>query len=44
MVRNFFVPQFYPKDAYGRLEYDKKLTEQLNTHSNPLKKKLCEKI
>ena len=29
MVTSFFVLEHYPKDASGRLQYDKKLIEEL---------------
>ena len=40
-VKDFFVPRHYPKDASGRLEYDKKLIEELDTKTMDMLQNMC---
>ena len=37
----FFVPEHYPKDAYGRLLYDKKLIEELDMKTTDVLRNMC---
>ena len=39
--KEFFVPEHYPKDASGRLEYDKKLIEELETKTTDVLRNMC---
>ena len=39
--KEFFVPKHYPKDASGRLEYDKKLPEELDTKTMDVLRNMC---
>ena len=37
--KEFFVPEHYPKDASGKLQYDKKLIEELDTKTTDVLRK-----
>ena len=37
----FFVPEHYPKDASGRLQYDKKLIEELDMKTTDVLRHMC---
>ena len=39
--KEFFVPEHYPKDAPGRLQYDKKLIEELDMKTMDLVCNMC---
>ena len=39
--KEFFVPKHYPKDAYGKLRYDKKLIEELDTKTTDVLRNMC---
>ena len=37
----FFFPGHYPKDASGKLQYDKKLIEELDTKTTDVLRNMC---
>ena len=37
----FFVPEHYPKDTSGELEYDNNLIEELDTKTTGVLRKMC---
>ena len=39
--KEFFVPGHYPKDACGKLQYDKKLIEELDTKTTDALRTMC---
>ena len=39
--KEFFVPDHYPKDASGRLQYDKKLIEELDMKTTDMLRNMC---
>ena len=39
--QEIFVPEHYPKDASGRLQYDKKLIEELDMETTDLLRNMC---
>ena len=39
--KEFFVPEHYPKDACGKLEYDKNLIEELDTKTTGVLRNMC---
>ena len=39
--KEFFVPKYYPKDASGKLQYDKKLIEELDTKTTDVIRSMC---
>ena len=39
--KEFFVPGHYPKDASGKLQYDKKLIEELDTKTTDVLRNMC---
>ena len=39
--KEFFVPEHYPKDASGRLQYDKKLIEELDAKTTDMLRNMC---
>ena len=39
--KEFFVQDHYPKDASGKLDYDKKLIEELDTKSTDVLRNMC---
>ena len=39
--KDFFVPEHYPKDASGRLQYDKKLIEELDMKTTDVLRNMC---
>ena len=39
--KEFSVPEHYPKDASGRLQYDKKLIEELDTKTMDVLRNMC---
>ena len=41
--KEFFVPQHYPKDASSRLQYDKKLIEELDTKTTDVLLNMCKR-
>ena len=41
MVRNFFVLEHYPKNASSRMQYDKKLVEELDMKTADVLRNMC---
>ena len=39
--KEFFVPEHYPKDASGKLQYDKKLIEELDMKTTDVLRNMC---
>ena len=39
--KEIFVPGHYPKDASGKLQYDKKLIEELDTKTTDVLRNMC---
>ena len=39
--KEFFVPEHYPKDASSKLDYDKKLIEELDTKTTDVLRNMC---
>ena len=39
--REFFVSEHYPKDAFGRLRYDRKLIEELDRKTTDVLRNMC---
>ena len=39
--KQFFVPEHYPKDACGKLQYDKKLIEELDMKTTDVLRNMC---
>ena len=39
--KEFFVPEHYPKDACGKLEYAKKMIEELDTKTTDVLRNMC---
>ena len=39
--QEFFVPEHYPKDAFGKLEYDKNLIKELDTKTTGVLRNMC---
>ena len=39
--KEFFVPEQYPKDAFGKLQYDKKSIEELDTKTTDMLRNMC---
>ena len=39
--KEFFVPEHYPKDAFGKLQHDNKLIEELDTKTTDVLHNMC---
>ena len=39
--KEFFVPEHYPKDAFGKLQYDKKFIKEVDTKTTDVLRNMC---